>query len=65
MGPNTNGSQFFIISGPQGEALPPDYSLFGQLTQGTDVVTAIDALGTGDGPPITPVTITSVTIAED
>ena len=63
-GPNTNGSQFFVISGPQGEQLPPSYSLFGQLTSGDDVVKAIDALGVGDGAPKEPVTITSVTIEE-
>ena len=63
-GPNTNGSQFFIISGAQGEQLPPDYSLFGQLTSGNDVVKAIDALGTGDGPPAEPVIITSLAITE-
>ena len=28
-GPNTNGSQFFVISGSQGARLPPQYSLFG------------------------------------
>src|SRR3984893_18828551 len=27
-GPNTNGSQFFVISGPDGVSLPPQYSLF-------------------------------------
>ena len=32
--PNTNGSQFFIVSGPQGESLPHTYSLFGQVTRG-------------------------------
>lgn len=63
-GPNTNGSQFFIISGPQGEQLPPSYSLFGQLASGDEVVKAIDALGVGDAAPKEPVTITSVTIAE-
>ena len=30
-GPNTNGSQFFLISGPNGAGLPPAYSLFGQI----------------------------------
>jgi peptidylprolyl isomerase len=30
-GPNTNGSQFFIISGPDGARLPPQYSLFGKV----------------------------------
>ena len=32
--PNTGGSQFFIVSGTQGEALPNTYSLFGQVTSG-------------------------------
>jgi len=65
-GPNTNGSQFFIISGPQGEVLPPQYSLFGQVTEGLDIVTQIDALGTPSAPntPSQPVTIESVTIKE-
>nr|MDQ6909511.1 peptidylprolyl isomerase [Actinomycetota bacterium] len=65
-GPNTNGSQFFVISGPQGVALPPNYSLFGQVNQGLDVVGQIDALGTPTAPntPREPVTIESVTIKE-
>ena len=63
-GPDTNGSQFFIISGPQGVALPPKYTLFGHVSAGLDVVTAIDALGSdGDGAPTSPVDIRSVTIA--
>ena len=40
-GPNTNGSQFFIVSGPSGVGLPPQYSLFGKVIQGQDVVNAI------------------------
>ena len=65
-GANTNGSQFFIISGPQGEQLPPNYTLFGQATKGDDVIRAIDALGVAnsDGPPTEPVTIISVRITE-
>ncbi len=43
-GPDTNGSQFFIISGPDGAALPPQYSLFGAVTAGLDTVEAIDAV---------------------
>ena len=35
-GPNTNGSQFFIITGAQGAALPPQYSLFGQVVDGRE-----------------------------
>jgi cyclophilin family peptidyl-prolyl cis-trans isomerase len=63
-GPDTNGSQFFIISGPNGAALPPKYALFGAVVSGAEVVTAIDALGTESGQPRQPVTIESVTIAE-
>ena len=64
-GPNTNGSQFFIISGPAGMRLPPQYSLFGKVVAGLDVVTAIDAVGSpGEGRPKERVTINSVTIAE-
>ncbi len=37
-GPNTNGSQFFIVSGPSGVGLPPQYSLFGQVVKGLDIV---------------------------
>ena len=66
-GPNTNGSQFFIISGPQGTQLPPQYSLFGQVTDGLD--TTINTLASlavpgSDGPPSQPVQIQSVTITE-
>ena len=39
-GPNTNGSQFFIIHGDDA-SLPPNYTIFGMLTQGTDVLDAI------------------------
>lgn len=63
-GPNTNGSQFFIISGAHGEALPPLYSLFGQVTEGLEVVAAIDKLGSQSGRPSETVTIESVTITE-
>src|SRR6202161_4287898 len=37
-GPNTNGSQFFVISGPDGVDLPPLYSLFGAVVTGGEVV---------------------------
>ena len=33
-GPDTNGSQFFVISGPEGVRLPPQYSLFGAVVAG-------------------------------
>jgi len=43
--PNTNGSQFFIVTGSQGETLAPDYVLFGQVTSGMTVVQAINTDG--------------------
>jgi cyclophilin family peptidyl-prolyl cis-trans isomerase len=64
-GPNTNGSQFFIVSGPAGVRLPPQYSLFGKVARGLDVVAGIDAIGTSSGKPKERVVIESVTISED
>jgi cyclophilin family peptidyl-prolyl cis-trans isomerase len=63
-GPNTNGSQFFIVSGPDGCALPPSYSLFGKVVNGLDVVQAIESVGSRSGAPSETVTIESVTISE-
>ncbi len=63
-GPDTNGSQFFVISGPSGIRLPPQYSLFGKVVKGLDVVAAIDSIGTKSGTPKETVTIESVTITE-
>jgi cyclophilin family peptidyl-prolyl cis-trans isomerase len=67
-GPDTNGSQFFIITGPNGAALPPDYTLFGMGTEGLDTtLPKIDQAGNPEGngvPPLTPVTIESITITE-
>ena len=63
-GPDTNGSQFFVISGPHGIALPPKYSLFGKVVAGLDVVEAIDAIGSPSGSPTERVVIESVTITE-
>ena len=63
-GPNTNGSQFFIVSGPDGTALPPNYSLFGKVVKGLDVVEAIEAVGSRSGKPSENVVIQSVLITE-
>ena len=64
-GPNTNGSQFFIITGDAGIRLPPQYSLFGKVVDGLDVVQALDAVGSpGEGRPKEPVKMESVTITE-
>ena len=62
-GPNTNGSQFFIVSGPSGCGLPPLYSLFGQVVKGLDIVEMMQNVPTGPGDrPKTDVVIKSVTI---
>jgi len=64
-GPNTNGSQFFIISGPQGTRLPPQYSLFGKVVRGLEVVEAMQQAETDrNDRPRVDVTIDSVTITE-
>lgn len=63
-GPNTNGSQFFIISGPDGMQLPPSYSLFGKVISGLDVVAAIDGIGSRSGKPSERVVIEAVNITE-
>lgn len=64
-GPNTNGSQFFIVSGSSGVGLPPQYSLFGKVVSGLDVIDTMEKVQTGPGDrPATDVVIQSVTIAE-
>ena len=64
-GADTNGSQFFIITGEQGVALPPSYSLFGQVTDGLDTtVAALAATGSASGTPTEPVQIQSVRIVQ-
>lgn len=58
-GPNTNGSQFFICLADVG--LPPAYTVFGEVTDGMDVVDAIAAVPTDRGDrPKEDVTVTSV-----
>jgi len=63
-GPNTNGSQFFLVYADS--TLPPDYTVFGTITQGLDLLQGIAAKGiTGSGnatAPVQPVTISTVTI---
>jgi cyclophilin family peptidyl-prolyl cis-trans isomerase len=69
-GSNTNGSQFFIITGDQGITLPPSYTLFGQVTSGLDTtVPALNAASNPDPaangvPPLEIITIVSVVITE-
>jgi cyclophilin family peptidyl-prolyl cis-trans isomerase len=62
-GPNTNGSQFFVMHADY--PLPPNYTIFGKLSAGEEVVDAIAGAPTGaQDRPVNPVAIKSVTIAE-
>jgi cyclophilin family peptidyl-prolyl cis-trans isomerase len=65
-GPNTNGSQFFIMH--TDHPLPPQYVIFGNVTRGMEVVDALAETPTrrgrdgGMSQPITPPTIKKVSI---
>lgn len=60
-GPNTNGSQFFIMH--QDYALPPLYTIFGRVTSGQDVVDSIATTPTGaNDRPVTDVVIEKVEV---
>jgi cyclophilin family peptidyl-prolyl cis-trans isomerase len=61
-GPNTNGSQFFVMH--KDYRLPPNYTIFGKLTAGEEVVDAIATAKTGpDDRPASPVQIQGITIS--
>jgi cyclophilin family peptidyl-prolyl cis-trans isomerase len=63
-GPDTNGSQFFLISGPSGVRLPPQYALFGKVVKGLEIVDEMQRVPTGGGDrPKSDVVINSVTIS--
>lgn len=63
--PNTNGSQFFIVTGPFGASLDPNYSLMGHVVAGLDVALAIQKVETDSQDlPVKPVLISSVTISD-
>ena len=63
---DATGNVYFTITGSDGAALPPEYALFGQVTDGLEsTVTAMAAAGTpGDGVPSEPIQIQSVRIVE-
>jgi cyclophilin family peptidyl-prolyl cis-trans isomerase len=70
-GPNTNGSQFFICTGPDAVSLNnyPKYTQFGQIIEGMDIVQKIASVpvvsnGREVSKPVTPPFIKSVTIIE-
>jgi len=63
--PHTGGSQFFLVY--KATQLPPQYTPFGTITKGLDVLKMIAAKGTAstgvDGPPKTPVKITTFRVS--
>ncbi len=68
-GPNTNGSQFFIVHGADAN-LPPNYTIFGRVREGLDVLDKIASTPVGlargeRSRPLRTVTIQSVTISEE
>ena len=70
-GPNTNGSQFFVVLSEDGAkgltaavGGEAKYSLFGTVTEGMDVVDTIGKVEVSGDTPSTLVTMTSVTITE-
>jgi peptidyl-prolyl cis-trans isomerase B (cyclophilin B) len=63
-GPNTNGSQFFIVY--KDTQLAPNYTVFGTVTKGLDVVEKVAKGGApnNDGKPKTPISLTTVAVAK-
>lgn len=69
-GPNTNGSQFFIVLDDLRGKLPKNYTIFGRVTEGLDVVDAIANTPTSVGrsgensTPNEPIVLEKVTVSE-
>jgi len=63
----TFGSQFFIVTGPNGKTLPNDYARWGSVTKGLSVAQKIEgfAPSSGDGTPTQKVTIDKIVISVD
>lgn len=64
-GPNTNGSQFFIVTATPGYPLPPNYTVFGEVSEGLETALKIQEVKTDSGDkPLEDVTIESIDLTE-
>ncbi len=64
-GPNTNGSQFFLVTATECPWLDGKHTVFGQITSGMDVVDAIEAAETdGRDAPVEPQGIDRIELAD-
>jgi cyclophilin family peptidyl-prolyl cis-trans isomerase len=64
-GPNTNGSQFFIVTTPAADWLDGKHTVFGTITEGMDNVDAIENTATdGRDMPLEPQIIESVELSD-
>jgi len=64
-GPDTNGSQFFVVVGTAAAGLPPNYTIFGAVTQGIEVAQAFQRFAPeGEGPTAVPLYMFKVDITE-
>jgi cyclophilin family peptidyl-prolyl cis-trans isomerase len=64
-GPDTNGSQFFIVTADETPWLDGKHTVFGKVTEGEDVLDRLNVMPTaGADRPVTPVYISSVELGD-
>ncbi len=64
-GPNTNGSQFFIVTADEAPWLDGKHTVFGQAVEGEDVLERLNNVPTGGADrPLTPVLISSIELGD-